>query len=848
MSQAPDGLTVVDPDALPVAGVLPELTETLASHGCAVLHAPPGSGKSTLVPGALLDAGIAQEGEIWMLQPRRAAARAVARRIAELRGAELGRAVGYQIRFESRTSSQTRIRVVTEGLLTRRLQSDPSLEGISVVIFDEFHERSLQLDLGLALTREVQGALRPDLKILAMSATLDPGPISRFLGDAPVLHAPGRVFPVKVTHGHAPESRGWPRALAQAASEIRAEMESGATPEGDLLIFAPGVRMIEDTLSCLANDPRWKGWDLLPLHGRLSSEDQDRAIGPAARPRVIVATNIAETSLTIDGVTAVIDTGLAKVLRFDPRLGMDRLETLKTSRASAEQRAGRAGRLGPGRAHRLWSEADHAGRDAYDASEITRVELSRLLLDLRAWGVRDATRAGLFEDPPGPSLERAERLLRDLGAVDRESGAITPLGRRLSRLPLGPRLGRLLLATAERGVGSAGCWTAAWLQEGGRLARGPAGHQGACDPLEGLRTNPPPRGGALERSARQLARVLDLSLDAPRLSLGSDAEEALCRSLLEAWPDRVGRRVSEDNVVLADGRGCRLSQESMVQGDELLVALSVDAGRRQERARSLIRVASRVDDAWLHDVGGVVTQNEVRWSDGDQRVVAERVRRYRSLVLSTRDVPLTDRAAAASCLEAASRGCVERALGLQDADREVLNRLALLARLLPEESPVEDPTAWLLEQLPRLCAGRSSWRELRALPAGSRLLEGLEWGERQLLETLAPERVEVPSGSRLRLSYPADGPPFLAVRVQEVFGWLETPTIARGRQGIVLHLLNPAQRPLQITEDLESFWSRTWPEVRGEMRSRYPKHRWPEDPTQAQPSQRSTQRRRSSRG
>lgn len=844
MSQAPDDLSVVRPDALPVAGVLPELTAALESHGCAVLHAPPGSGKSTLVPGAILDAGLAGEGEIWMLQPRRAAARAVARRVAELRGCELGRAVGYQIRFESRVSSQTRIRVVTEGLLTRRLQSDPSLEGISVVIFDEFHERSLQSDLGLALTREVQEALRPDLKILAMSATLDPGPISRFLGDAPVLHAQGRVFPVKVSYGQAPEPRGWPKALARAASDLHKEMESGETPEGDLLIFVPGVRMIEDTLSTLANDPRWKRWDLLPLHGRLSSEEQDRAIRPAERRRVIVATNIAETSLTIDGVSAVIDTGLAKVLRYDPGLGMDRLETLKTSRASAEQRTGRAGRLGPGRAHRLWSEADHAGRDAFDASEITRVELSRLLLDLRAWGIRDVSRSGLFEAPPAPALERAEMLLRDLGALDRKSGDITSLGKRLSELPLSPRLGRLLLAAEGRSIASAGCWTAAWLQEGGRLARGPATRQGACDPLEALRANPPTRGGAMERSARQLSRLLGVTLDSPRGALGSHSEEALCRSLLEAWPDRVGRRVSDDSVVLADGRGCRLAQESTVQGDELLVGLSVDAGRRGERARSLIRVASRIEEDWLSAVGGVVTQDEVHWSDGEQRVMAQRLRRYRSLVLSSKQVPLTDRGAAEACLLEASSGSPERALGLQDADKELLNRLALLARVLPDEGFTADTSAWLVEQLPRLCSGRSSWKELQALPAGSRLLNGLEWSERQRLDTLAPERIEVPSGSRLKLSYPADGAPFLAVRVQEVFGWLETPTIARGRQRIVLHLLNPAQRPLQVTEDLESFWTRTWPEVRGEMRSRYPKHRWPEDPTLAQPSQRSMQRRK----
>jgi len=779
-----------------------------------------------------------------MLQPRRAAARAVARRIAELRGTELGRSVGYQIRFDSRVSKDTRIRVVTEGLLTRRLQSDPSLEGISVVIFDEFHERSLQSDLSLAFTREVQEALRPDLRILAMSATLDPEPISRFLGDAPVVRADGRVFPVSVTHEAAPTHRELPKALARAATSLREEMESGAAPEGDMLIFVPGVRMIEDTLRVLGKESRWEGWALLPLHGRLSSEQQDRAIRPAAQRRVIVATNIAETSLTIQGVTAVIDTGLAKSLRYDPGLGMDRLETVKTSRASAEQRAGRAGRLGPGRAHRLWSVADHAAREAFDPSEISRVELSRLLLDLRAWGVREVHGCGLFEEPPAPALERAEALLRDLGALDDPSGEISSIGNRLAQLPLGPRLGRLLLAAQERSIASVGCWTAAWLQEGMRLSRGPANRQAACDPLEGLRENRPLRGGAVERSARQLARILGESLDPAPGALSVEAEEALCRALLAAWPDRVGRRVSGDNVVLADGRGCRLAEESSVHGDDLLIGLSVDAGRRGERARSLIRVASRVEEGWLAEAGAVVTQDEVHWNDGEQRVVGERVRRYRALVLSKKQVPLSDREAAAACLLESSRESIERALGLQEADREVLNRMALLARVLPDEGVTEDVDAWLVDQLPRLCAGRSSWRELQSLPPGARLLEGLDWAERQRLDALAPERIEVPSGSRLRVRYPSEGSPFLAVRVQEVFGWVTTPTVARGRQPIVLHLLNPAQRPLQVTGDLESFWTRTWPEVRGEMRSRYPKHRWPEDPTKAEPSRRSTQRRK----
>lgn len=828
---------------LPVSEILADLVEALHDRGVAVLHAPPGSGKSTLVPGALLDGGCAGEGEIWMLQPRRAACRAVARRVAELRGEPLGQTVGYQVRFDSKVSKATRIRFVTEGILTRRLQSDPSLEGIGAVVFDEFHERSLNADLGLALTQEVREALRPDLVLVVMSATLDAEPIAAFLGDAPILRATGRQYPIQISHEAAPERRGWVPAVAAAAEALRKEMEGGVCPEGHLLVFVPGVRMIEDTLATLRRQGGWKGWEFLPLHGRLSAQAQDEAIRPASGRRVIVSTNIAETSLTIEGVTAVLDTGLAKILRYDPSLGMNRLETVKTSRASAEQRAGRAGRMGPGRAVRLWTEADHALRPAFDTSEIQRVELARLLLDTRAWGIRDLASAALFEAPPAPALARARALLRDLGALDAE-GAITPMGTRLSTLPTDPRIGRLLLAAQDLEIASAGCWAAAWLQEAGRLPRGPSSRQGACDVVEALRRDPPHGKGLVVRAARQFARALGGDLG-PMEGLQSPAvEEALCQALFRAWPDRVGRRQTEDRVVLADGRGARLAEESAVQADALLVALDLDAGRRGEQSRSLIRVASRVDPAWLEASADFASGDEVRWDSGDSRVVAHRVERYRDLVLSSRPIPLADREAAAACLLEAATADPAGALGLRDGDDQVLHRLALVARTVPDSPVPGDPQAWLEDQLPRLCAGRSSFKQLRALPPGGRLLDGLGWKERKALDELAPERLEVPSGSQIRLTYGADGPPILAVRVQEVFGWSATPTIARGRQTVVLHLLNPAQRPLQVTEDLQSFWTRTWPEVRGEMRSRYPKHRWPEDPAAAEPTRHSTTRRR----
>ncbi|MGB0589934.1 MAG: ATP-dependent helicase HrpB [Myxococcota bacterium] len=824
---------------LPVAGVIDSLRDTLRTHGRVVLEAPPGAGKTTLVPSALLDEG--WPGEILLLQPRRVAARAVAAMLARRNGGSLGDAVGYQIRFERKTSKRTRLRVITEGILTAWLQRDPELTGVSAVVLDEFHERSLQADLALALLREVQEALRPDLKLVVMSATLDTSPIARYLGGCPVLRCEGRQYPLEITYEAKDSKRPVAAKVARAVREIAEAMDKGETPNGSILAFLPGVREIDATIRALGDSV--PGRDVLPLHGRLSGADQDRVLEAGRRPRIVVATNIAETSLTLPGITAVVDSGLVRVSRFDPGLGVSRLETRATSQASAAQRAGRAGRLGPGRAHRLWTEFAHKARPAYDEPEIRRLDLAPLVLALRAWGVGAGASFDFYDAPEASAIARAERVLTALGALS-EDGALTEIGRRLRKLPIAPRIGRALVAAEAEGLLDQALWLAAILSE--RHDTRSRGH-GAADAIAALealgRDSGTREGRHLSRLARQLGRSMGAT-PAPLTTLWD--VDGLCRALFWGWSDRLCRRpaLERPELVMVGGRGATLDSKSVVQADELLLGIDVDAGRRGERSRSLVRSAARVDLSWLQAHADIVEGEVVRWDSERHRVVAVRERTFRDLVLSSRSIPLSDREAAAVCLAEAARKEPGRALLPDDAAKGTFHRMALVARLLPGSGLPADPWAWLVERLPELCVGRASFEELRKLSLSRAALELLPWSARQTLEREAPTHVEVPSGRRAALVYPVEGAPSLAIKVQEVFGWSETPTVCGGRQPIVLHLLNPAGRPLQVTRDLESFWSRTWVEVRKEMRSRYPKHRWPEDPRTAIPSQRTTKRRR----
>jgi ATP-dependent helicase HrpB len=831
------------PDPLPIDVVLPPLVEALRAHSSAVLVAPTGAGKTTRVPPALLDAGLAGTGQVVMLEPRRLAARAAARRIAYERGVELGGEVGFQVRFERRASSATRILVVTEGLLVRMLQDDPFLERAGAVVFDEVHERSLDTDLALALVRKVQREARPELRIVAMSATLAPQPLAEFLGGAPVVTSEGRLFPVEVRWLEREED------LPLQTHVVRGVADALEHGDGDVLAFLPGGGEIRRASEALADLARRRSVDLVELYGDLPPEKQDRALLRGPRRRVVLATNVAQSSVTVEGVTAVVDSGLARFLRFDPSVGLDRLELDWISRASADQRAGRAGRTAPGACFRLWTEARQRSLAAEDEPEIRRVDLGGALLELALWGERDPAAFAWYEAPPGAAVERALALLADLGAL--EGGAVTATGRAMARLPTAPRLARLLLEGARLGQGERVALAAALLAERDPFRRerkrAPSSSESdvldrtlALEAFEQRGHAHSEVGELLQGPARQILRARDqlarLASGAPRAE-SRDLPEALERALLAAFPDRLARRRApgDRRGVLTSGRGVRLAEESAVLEPEWFVCVETDAGRRGERAEALVRVASGVRAEWIPRER-FRRSVELAFDEERERVVALRRTLLDALVVEEVQVALPDGPEVAQVLcEAASRH-LDRALALDaPAVAALLARVRSLAGWRPElELPsfgVDD----LRAALPDLCAGKSSFEELRRAALDAVLRNRLTHTQLQALEREAPERIEVPTGSRIALAYEPGRPPVLAVRIQELFGWTQTPRVAAGRVPVLLHLLGPNYRPQQVTDDLASFWKNTYPEVRKELKRRYPRHSWPEDPLSAPP-------------
>jgi ATP-dependent helicase HrpB len=842
------------PARLPIDDILPELTALLAEGPAAVLLAPTGAGKTTRVPPSLLAAGIGGGRRIVMLEPRRIAARAAARRMAEEGGWTLGGEVGYQVRFERRAGPGTRILVVTEGILVQMLQADPFLEEVGVVVFDEIHERSLATDLSLAMARRVQREVRPDLRILAMSATLDPGPVAAFLGGCPTIEGRGRLHPVEVLHVEKPEDRPLP---ARVASGVRRVL--GASP-GDVLVFLPGFAEIQRSAEALAGLAAEVDLAVLPLYGDLPAERQDEVLRPLGRRKVVLATNVAETSLTIDGVTAVVDSGLVRRLRFDPATGLDRLELGKISRASADQRAGRAGRQAPGVCLRLWPAWEHAILPERETPEIARVDLAGPALQLLAWGETDLVAFGWLESPDPAALDAASHLLRRLGATD-EHG-VTPLGRILARLPVHPRLGRLLVEGHRRGYLREAALIAALLSERDPFPRA-AHREGArrssrsdlLDRLDALQAFERREGSADDRlnpgAARLVLRARDQLEDLGQRELGrageageDDREEALLRSLLAAYPDRLTRRREPRSPrgVMVGGRGVRLADESAVLEPELFLSIEVDAGRSGVQSESLVRLASAVEPGWLPPER-LRTTVDLEFDSERERVVAWKRTRYEDLVLSESEVPPPDPDEAARVLAAAAAERLERALPLDDPDVGwFLSRVRCLREWRPELGLPAFDEASLRGLLPALAAGRRSFAELRRAPLLDALQGALSWEQLQALEREAPEGLEVPSGSRIRLVYEPGRPPVLAARIQEMFGLAETPRIAAGRVPVLLHLLAPSGRPQQVTDDLRSFWENTYPQVRKELAGRYPKHAWPQDPWNALPERRPRRR------
>jgi ATP-dependent helicase HrpB len=841
------------PTDLPVEEVLTPLRAALASDGLVVLQAPPGAGKTTVVPLDLLEAGtLAPDRRLVLLEPRRVAARAAARRLASQLGEDLGSTVGLSTRDERRVSRRTCIEVVTEGVLLRRLQRDPELAGTGTLFFDEFHERNLEADLALAFALEAREAVRSDLRILVASATLDGARVARLLGGAPIVEAAGRTHPVEVEHRPRPDRRELPAAVATATIEVLGRHG------GDVLVFLPGAAEIRRTARALASGVS-SSTVVLPLYGALPPEEQDRALAPdpQGRTKVVLATDLAESSLTIEGVRAVVDAGLAREPRFDAATEMTGLVTVPASRASATQRAGRAGRTGPGLALRLWPAREHPGRDPHPRPAIVTDDLTGAALEVASWGA-DVAALRLLDQPPDAAWSRARATLRELGALD-DQGRITRHGRLLADLPVHPRLGHLLVRGRELGLGRLACDVAAVLEDRDLLLADP--EQPSADltvRVRVLRGGSAPgrarvRRGTLARARREsqrLARLLDVpGTEAPATGApGTEApggEDRVGALLALGWPDRIAgaREHRRGAYLLAGGRGAVVDERDPLASEPWLVAATVDRGRSDAR----IHLAAPVSPVELRELlpQRVTWTSEIGWVDGD--VVAEGREELGALVLARRPLPDPDPELVLAALLDGLRTEGLDLLRWRREDRELQARLAVLHdHLGPPWPDVSDAglTARLEEVVGPFLLGARRRADLARIDAGDLLRSQLPAGLAGELDRLAPTHLPVPSGSRVRVDYRAGERPVLAVRVQELFGATTTPTVLDGRLPVLVHLLSPARRPVQVTDDLAGFWERTYPSVRAELRGRYPKHAWPEDPTTATPLRGTPRRRR----
>jgi ATP-dependent helicase HrpB len=832
---------------LPIDDTLPELRQALATHQAVVLQAPPGAGKTTHVPLALLNEPWLAGRSILMLEPRRLAARAACARMAQLLGEAAGQTVGYRIRFDSKVSAQTRIEVLTEGILTRRLQTDPELKNVGLVIFDEFHERHLHADLALALCHDSQKALREDLKILVMSATLDGAAVSKLLNDAPIVTSHGRSYPVDIRYLPRDPDGPLPQTVCNSV------LDALEQHEGDVLVFLPGAWEIRRTQELLQARVGSRA-ELFPLYGDLPWEAQDRAIQPSAgRRKIVLATPIAETSLTIEGVRVVVDGGFARVPQFDPGSGLSRLTTVRISRASSEQRAGRAGRLAPGACYRLWSETTQRGLVPQSLPEIRGADLAPLALELAAWGVRDARTLSWLDPPPEAAMNQARELLIELDAVDAE-GRITETGRAMARLPLHPRLSHMLFAAQQLGQGALACDIAALLSERDILtgeARRSADFVQRVEALQAFRKNG--RAGAqshqadanactrVNQAAQQFQRLLSSAKSAPAMDV---QQTGLLLAL--AYPDRVSlaRAPGATRYLLASGRGARLHESEMRLRQPCIVAASLDAGETE----GLIYSAAPLDmDALREHLAAHIRMDDVvRWDVQQQVVIARREERFGALVLDSKSLTKADpEKIRAAMLEGIRRLGIEALPWTREA-REWQTRVLSLRQWLPDENWPDVSDAALSETLTEWLGphldGMSRRDHLARLDLLSILKARLDWDLGRRLEEGAPTHLEVPSGSHLRLEYIPGESPVLRVKLQEMFGLADTPRVAWGKIPVTLHLLSPAQRPIQVTQDLRGFWERTYPEVKKELKGRYPKHPWPDDPWTAVATKRAKRR------
>ena len=810
---------------LPIDAVLDDLARTLRANNAAVLVAPPGAGKTTRVPLALLDEPWAKDKKIIVLEPRRIAARASAERMAKTLGERAGETVGYRVRFGSKVSRATRIEVVTEGIFSRQILDDPELHGVAAVLFDEFHERSLDADMGLALARDAQTGLRENLRLLVMSATLDGARVARLLGDAPVVESEGRAFPVETRYlGRKPDVP-LERQMADAiAAALRGD-------PGSVLAFLPGAAEIRRTQNFLEERVKDASTEIVPLFGALDAAVQDRAIAPApkGRRKVVLATSIAETSLTIEGVRIVVDSGLARVPRYEPDIALTRLETVRASRAAVDQRRGRAGRTEPGICYRLWDEPQTASLAAYTQPEILSADLSSLVLDLAQWGVTDPAALSFLDPPPTPALKEAKSLLEELNALDAD-GRITAEGKRLRALALPPRLARMIVDSDRFGAGEAAAEIAAVLTE-----RGLGGDSVDLDHrLDQFRRDRSQRASSARDLARRWAsQVASSSSPAISTELGTGLMLAF------AFPDRVARNRGNGSFVLANGRGAAVEQTSGLARAPYIAVGELTGTAAAGRILLAAPISQEEIEAQFAD--HIETADDVTFDRGAMALRARRRKTLHAITLSEAPLALSPSAETARTFAEGLIAAGLDKLPWSKAARQWRDRVMFLRKAEGESWPdlsddglVASAADWLVPAL----YDKTSLKDFSAGDLSEALLTLLPWELRARLEREAPTHFEAPTGTMLAIDYEAEQGPTIAVRLQELFGLNTHPSIAKGKVPLVLELLSPAQRPVQVTRDLPGFWRGSYAAVRSDLRGRYPRHPWPEDPATALPTRR----------
>ena len=827
------------PLGLPVEAILDDLRKALQQNTCAVVQAPPGAGKTTCIPLVLRNAAWLRGHKIIILAPRRLAARAAAMRMSDLLDEKVGRTVGYRVRMDSCVSAATRIEVVTEGVLTRMLQSDPSLEGVGLVIFDEFHERSLDADLGLALCLDMQGVLNADMRLLIMSATIDTRPVAALLGNAPVIACEGREYPVETQY----VGRHTPSASAQKTYEaIGMAIQKSS---GDILVFLPGVYEIHQVMQQLAKVDLGAEWIVAPLFGNLSRREQDQAIAPSpkGRRKIVLATSIAETSLTIEGIRIVVDSGLQRVPRFDPRSGLTRLVTVPVSQTSADQRRGRAGRVGPGMCLRLWSREIQATLTATHRPEIQEVDLTGLALELALWGINEPGKLRWLDPPSSTGFKKAQKLLQSLGALDL-SDRITAHGQEMATLPVHPRLAHMMVATDKMGWGGMACDLAALISERDVVrfdySRGDVDMRIRLDLLQAARCNLALNcpGGTIDYAA--IRRVLRVANDLrQRLGIRTDVDAAVSVGQILSWayPDRIAQRRGDarGRFLLVNGQGAFLDTTDALAGEAYLIAVELDGARRNAR---IYRAASYSYDRLIEQFAKQTQWVQaVKWDPERQAVNARRELQMDALVLRSEPLATPDPQQILAVLIEGIRQQGIQCLPWTQALRRWQQRICFLRRVShdlqawPDVSD-DELASHLMKWLAPFLLGITRLRDISSTKLRTALFSQLSYQHQYLLDELAPTHLIVPSGSKIPIDY-AGEVPVLAVRLQELFGLKQTPTVAGGRQPLLIHMLSPAGRPVQITQDLMGFWQTGYPEVKKELKGRYPKHYWPDDPLRA---------------